>query len=139
MQDIIKATTLIKWTLQPRSIQILCALLFHLQNNALILLLEPGDRILLGDSVLGADSSRSDLSSRNSVSRSDHDNVEIHTENASGRVVLQTQIDVLSDTEAEASSAGEVLLLQLVLLNLQATVKDFVGLESTNLQCTKQL
>ncbi len=51
----------------------------------------------------------------------------------SGRVILQTQIDVLGDTETKASSTGEVLLLQLVLLYLEATVKNLVGLETANL------
>ena len=40
---------------------------------------------------------------------------------------------MLSDTEAEAAGVGEVLLLQLVLLHLQGTVKDLVGLEATDL------
>jgi hypothetical protein len=51
----------------------------------------------------------------------------------SGRVVLKAQIDVLSDTETEAAGGREVLLLQLVLLHLEGTVKDLVGLEATDL------
>jgi hypothetical protein len=52
----------------------------------------------------------------------------------SSGVILQAQIDVLSDTEAEAAGGGEVLLLELVLLDLQGAVQDLVGLEATDLQ-----
>ena len=103
-----------------------------LHNNALILLLEPSDSVLLGYLVFVADSSGSDLASGHSVSRSDQHNIEIHSENASGGIVLQAQINVLSDTETKATSTREVLLLQLILLHLQTTVKDFVGLEATD-------
>jgi hypothetical protein len=40
---------------------------------------------------------------------------------------------VLGDTEAEAAGGGEVLLLELVLLDLQGAVQDLVGLEATDL------
>lgn len=40
-----------------------------LHNNAFVFLLEPSNSIILGDSVLIADSSRLDLSSSDSVSR----------------------------------------------------------------------
>lgn len=82
--------------------------------------------------MLGADSSRSDFAAGHSVAVADHDNVEIHTENAGGRIVLQTQIDVLGDAESEATSGRKVLFLQLVLLDLEATVKDLIGLEATD-------
>ena len=51
----------------------------------------------------------------------------------SGRVVLETQIDVLGNTETEAASGREVLLLQLVLLHLKGAVQDLVGLEAADL------
>lgn len=84
--------------------------------------------------MLNTDSSWHDLSLGDSVSWANQHNVEIHTEDTSGRIVLQTQIDVLSDTETKASSVGEVLLLQLIFLDLQSTIQDFVGLEATDLR-----
>jgi hypothetical protein len=39
---------------------------------------------------------------------------------------------VLGDSESEATSGRKVLFLQLVLLDLKATVKDLVGLEATD-------
>lgn len=103
-----------------------------LHNDALILLLEPSNSVFLGYLVLVADSSGSDLASGDSVSGSDQHNIEIHSENASGGIVFQAQINVLSNTETKATSTREVLLLQLILLHLQTTVKDLVGLEATN-------
>ena len=103
-----------------------------LHHNTFVLVLEPLDSIVLGDSVLGADSSWSDLSLGDSVSWADEDDVEVHAEDTGGRIVLQTQVDVFSDTEAEASGVGEVLLLQFELLHLQGAVKDLVGLEATD-------
>ena len=41
---------------------------------------------------------------------------------------------MLGDAEAEAAGVGEVLLLQLELLDLQASLEDLVGLEATDLQ-----
>ncbi len=40
---------------------------------------------------------------------------------------------MLVDAEAEAASLGEVLLLKLILLDLEAAVKQLVGLEATDL------
>lgn len=39
---------------------------------------------------------------------------------------------MLADTEAEVTSLGEVLLLQLVLLDLEATLQDFFRLGATD-------
>lgn len=39
---------------------------------------------------------------------STHDDVEIHTENTDSWVVLNTEINVLLDTETEVTSCGEV-------------------------------
>ena len=44
------------------------------------------------------------------------------------RVVLEAEVDVLGDTEAEAPVLGEVLVEELVLLHLQALLEDLLGL-----------
>ena len=41
---------------------------------------------------------------------------------------LDAQVDVLLDAEAEVAVVGEVLLPQLVLLHLEATLEDLLGL-----------
>ena len=45
--------------------------------------------------------------------------------------LLDSQVNVLLDTEAEVAIVGEVLLPQLVLLHLEAPLQDFFGLQVT--------
>ena len=45
--------------------------------------------------------------------------------------LLDAQVNVLLDTEAEVAIVGEVLLPQLVLLHLEAPLQDFLGLQVT--------
>lgn len=61
-----------------------------------------------------------------------HDNshaaVEIHSVNSDTWVVLDSQIDVFADTETEVTSLGEVTLPQLVFLDLETTLENFLCL-----------
>lgn len=50
--------------------------------------------------------------------------VEVQSVDADAGVVLDAQIDVLLDTEAEVSSIGEVVLSQLVLTHLEAAERE---------------
>ena len=59
-----------------------------------------------------------------------HAAVEVHAVDTDRGVVLDTEIDVLADTEAEVASLGEVALAQLVLLDLEATLENLLGLSS---------
>jgi len=102
-------------------------------------LLEPRNAVLLLDLVLGTDSSVLVLPSGNSHTGSAHDDVEVHTEDTDTRVVLDTQVDVLVDTESEVTSLAEVSLLQLVLLDLQSTLQDLLGLGSSDGDVTGDL
>jgi hypothetical protein len=61
-----------------------------------------------------------------------HDDVEVHAVNADRRVVLDAQVDVLGDTETEVAGGGEVALAELVLLDLEATLKNLLGLSTTD-------
>ena len=45
--------------------------------------------------------------------------------------LLDSQVNVLLDAEAEVAIVGEVLLPQLVLLHLEAPLQDFLGLQVT--------
>lgn len=60
-----------------------------------------------------------------------HAAVEVHAVDTDGRVVLDTKIDVLADTEAEVASLGEVALAKLVLLDLEATLENLLSLSNT--------
>jgi hypothetical protein len=50
----------------------------------------------------------------------------VHIPNA--RVVLDTQVDVFADTETEVAGLAEVTLAELVLLDLEATLENLLGL-----------
>lgn len=63
------------------------------------------------------------------LTRAGHAAVEVHAVDTNGRIVLDAEIDVLADTEAEVASLGEVALAQLVLLDLEATLDDLLSLE----------
>lgn len=64
----------------------------------------------------------------NSASRSLEDNIEVHAEDTCEGVILDAQINVLLDTEAKVSSIREVLLLELSVLDLEASLEDLVSL-----------
>lgn len=61
-----------------------------------------------------------------------HAAVEVHTVDTNTGVVLDTEIDVLVDTEAKVSGLREVALAELVLLDLKTTLDDLLGLGATN-------
>jgi len=77
--------------------------------------------------VWGANSALASSSSGDSLAWSLEDDKEVHTEDTDAWVVLDAQINVLHDTETEAAGAREVALLELVLLDLQARLKDLLG------------
>ena len=74
-----------------------------------------------------------------STSASLHDNKEIHTVNACARVVLETKIDVLHNTEAKVASVAKVALAQLVLLHFQAALEDLLGLLAAHSHMARNL
>lgn len=61
-----------------------------------------------------------------------HAAVEVHAVDTDSGVVLDTQIDVLADTETEVAGLGEVALAELVLLDLEATLQNLLGLGATD-------
>merc|ERR1712045_188179 len=58
------------------------------------------------------------------------DNVEVHAVDTNAGIVLDAQVDVLLDAEAEVAVVREVLPPQLVLLHLQAPLQDLLSLGS---------
>ena len=62
------------------------------------------------------------------LTRAGHAAVEVHAVDTDGGVVLDAEIDVLADTEAEVAGLGEVALAELVLLDLEATLEDLLSL-----------
>ena len=118
-----------------------------LPHDTLEPILEPLDRLLLIDAVRGADRSLaastpcdtlawtgpvihiSDLTHIVSCARCHiHAAVEVHAVDTDRGVVLNAQIDVLGDTEAEVARLAEVALPQLVLLDLETALEDLLCL-----------
>lgn len=64
---------------------------------------EPELGVVLGDTLELADTSLACSSVANSVTGSLENNCEIHAENTSGGVILNSEINVLIDTESEVT------------------------------------
>lgn len=79
------------------------------------LLGEPLLGLISGDSLMLSKLARCVLSSGDSLSGSSEDDVEVHTENTGVGVILNSEIDMLVDTESEVSylllSQNYVLIL----------------------------
>lgn len=75
-----------------------------------------------------ADAALHPVAGRNAVAGAGHAAVEVHAVDADRGVVLDAKIDVLADAEAEVARLAEVALAELVLLDLEATLDDLLGL-----------
>lgn len=104
----------------------------RLEDGGVVLLLEPLDGVLLGDSVVDSDGRSASLSSGNSVTGSANDDEEVHSVNSDIGVVLDTKIDVLVDTETKVTGLREVLGSELVLLDLEASLENLLGLGASD-------
>ena len=99
----------------------------HLSDGSIILGLEPLDNILLMNPVVRSNPARAPLPLRHTGTRTAHDAVEIHSVNTDGRVVLDSQINVLGDSETKVAGLGKVALAEFVFLDFEATLEDFFG------------
>ena len=100
----------------------------NLSDNAVESLLEPLDGLLALDAVAVADAALHPAAVSDAVAGAGHAAEEIHAVDTDGGVVLDAKIDVLADTEAEVAGLAEVALAELVLLDLEATLNDLLGL-----------
>ena len=82
--------------------------------------------------MLGSDSGFASSSQTHSASWSLEDDVKVHTENTSEWIILDTQIDVLLNTETKASSIREIFLLEFSILDLESSFEDLVSLISSD-------
>lgn len=100
----------------------------RLADNAVEPLLEPLDGLVALDAVLVADAALHPAAAGDAVTGAGHAAVEVHAVDTDGGVVLDAEIDVLADTEAEVAGLAEVALAELILLDLEATLDDLLGL-----------
>jgi len=110
---------------------ILVALLLA-QHNAIKLVLEPFDSLVLGNSVIAAHPAGLRPPARYPESGSLKDDVEIHAVDTNCRVVLDTQIDVFVDAKAEAAVLTEISDVQLVFLHFQTLLQNLLSLVTTH-------
>lgn len=106
--------------------------MLHLSDNAVEAGLEPADSLVTLDAVGRADGRLHAAAAGDALTRAGHAAVEVHAVDTDGGVVLDTEIDVLGDTEAEVASLGEVALAELVLLDLEATLENLLSLGATD-------
>jgi len=120
----------------------------RLSDSGVILGLEPFNGVDLLNPVGGADGGGASLTAGNTLTWAGpitakirkyvwgkssywgnaHDAVKVHSVNTNGGVVFDTQVDVLRDTKTKVTSLREVPLPQLVLLDLETSLKNFLGL-----------
>jgi len=90
----------------------------------------------LGNALAGSGPTVSTISTRfssqDTIRAHSHAAVEVHAVDTDRRVVLDPQINVLGDAEAEVASLGEVALPQLVLLDLEAALENLLCLGAAN-------
>lgn len=100
----------------------------RLADNAVEAALEPLEGLLALDAVLEADAALHPAAAGDAVTGAGHADVEVHAVDTDRGVVLDAEIDVLADAEAEVAGLGEVALAELILLDLEATLDDLLGL-----------
>lgn len=104
----------------------------RLPDDGIEALLEPLDGVIASDAVGSADTALGAAAANDTLTRAGHAAVEVHAVDTDTGVVLDAEIDVLADTEAEVAGLAEVALAQLVLLDLEATLEDLLGLGATD-------
>ena len=102
------------------------------KDNSLEFGLEPLHGILLGHLVLHSNSGLTRTALGHTISWTIENDIEIHSINTSGWIILNTEINVLVDTESKVSRAREVLSQELVFLHLESSLEELKGLLSTD-------
>jgi hypothetical protein len=77
--------------------------------------------------VLGSNSGFASPSESNSASGSLQNNIEIHAKDTSIWIILNAQVNMLSNAKAKASSVREIPLPEFSILHLQSSIQDLVG------------
>ena len=97
------------------------SLLSLVENDTVILGLEPFHGIVLGESVGESQAAGLVLLVAHVHAGTAEDDIEVHTINTDGRVVLDTQVNVFLDTETKVAILGKVITTQLVFTNLKGS------------------
>ena len=93
--------------------------LLSVQDDSIVLGLEPLHGLVLDQTVGESDGSNLSSPVSHVHTGASQDDVEVHTVDTNGRIVLDAQVDVLLDTESKVSVVRKVFAAQLVLANLR--------------------
>jgi hypothetical protein len=110
--------------LRSGSISVRC----QLEHDALVLGLVPLDGLVLGHLVVEPHPAPGALPAGDAPAGPLEHDVKVHAVNAGGRVVLEPEVNVLRDAKAKVARLGKVAPAQLVLLDLEAALKELLGL-----------
>jgi len=100
------------------------------EDDSIVLGLEPLHGVLLVEAVGRSDTSSLAAPVPNILTGAAQHHVEIHTVDANAGVVLDSQVNVLLNSKAKISVGREVFPPQLILLDLESPLQDFLGLGS---------
>ena len=103
------------------------------EHDTLILLLEPLDGVFFLNLVFDADFTLASFAARDTEPRTLQADIKVHAVDSGRRIVLDTKVDVLGDTESKVARDRKVLAIKLVLLDLQTTLKNFHCFLAANL------
>ena len=106
--------------------------LLTLEDDTIIRLLKPLDGVLLLQAVTEANLTRCALLLAHTVTGAAENDEEVHTVNTSGGVVLDSEGNVLVDTEAKGAIIGEVVRTKLEFLHLQSLFKELLSFLAAN-------
>lgn len=97
-------------------------------DDAVVALLEPLHGLGDLDAVGVAHAGVGVLTVTDALSTTSEDDVEVHTVDTCGGIVLEAKVNMLADSEAEGSGVGEVVAEELELLNLETLLEELGGL-----------
>ena len=108
-------------------------------DDALIFLPEKRLCIVPGDPLECADAASLSLPDLDAAARPPEHDKEVHPENASGGIVLHSQINVLRDSEPETARIVKARVSELILLDLEGAVQNLPRLFPANSHKTRYL
>jgi len=103
-----------------------------IEDKSIILLFEELSGFFFGDALSDADSVGASSSLRNSLSGFSEDDIEIHSKNTSVGIVLDTEVNMFLNTEAEIAGVGEVTFSKFEFFDFKSFFQDFFGLVSSD-------
>ena len=93
-------------------------LFLRVQNDSVVFGLKPFHSIILGELVGMSNAASFAFSVSDIHARTTKNNIEIHTINTNGGIVLDTQVNVFLNTKAEIAVLAEVVATQFIFTDL---------------------